>query len=596
MTSRTCLWTRINYFERKTLVIIFLPLFLCVGRAWADLTIANKGASRYKLVLPVKALPSEHYAAEELERYIEKISGVKLPIVTDSDSVTGNEILLGDNRHLGKLKIDLSKLGPDGFVLRTDGNRLIIAGGQPRGTLNGVYTLLEEKLGVRWFTPELEHVPRLDRLVLPKLNETRIPILQNRDVYWREMMRNADFAARHRLNGQHYSLTAKHGGPFTVYYPFVHSFDALVPQNLYEKHPEYFPLINGKRKSGYVQRCLSNPDVLKISIDRVRQWLKEHPDATVISVSQNDTINNCHCDQCKELDDAEGSPAASLLKFVNAVAEAIEQDYPNIRIDTLAYQYTRKPPKTIRPRRNVIVRLCSIECCFSHPLETCPSDKNQRFRDDIIAWGPVAPLLYVWDYTTDFGHYQQPFPNFDSLQANVRFFVKHGVKSLFEQGNYSGGGNGEMGPLRAYVLAKLLWNPETDVQKHINEFVAAYYGKAGPKILEYINAIHRPVREQGLHCHIFDRPKSPYLSEDVMNGGEKILTEAEAMAESDEVRFRVQVAELPVWYVKIANERVTGEARTNLVKQFVAIAQKTGISNVSESTSLAAWAKKQGIE
>jgi len=132
MTSRTCLWTRINYFERKTLVIIFLPLFLCVGRAWADLTIANKGASRYKLVLPVKALPSEHYAAEELERYIEKISGVKLPIVTDSDSVTGNEILLGDNRHLGKLKIDLSKLGPDGFVLRTDGNRLIIAGGQPR--------------------------------------------------------------------------------------------------------------------------------------------------------------------------------------------------------------------------------------------------------------------------------------------------------------------------------------------------------------------------------------------------------------------------------------------------------------------------------
>ena len=80
-------------------------------------------------------------------------------------------------------------------------------------------------------------------------------------------------------------------------------------------------------------------------------------------------------------------------------------------------------------------------------------------------------MLYVWDYTTDFGHYQQPFPNFDSLQSNVRFFVKHGVKSLFEQGNYSGGGGGEMEPLRAYVLAKLLWNPDTDVQKHIHEFV-----------------------------------------------------------------------------------------------------------------------------
>ncbi len=474
-----------------------------------------------------------------------------------------------------------------------DGNRLIIAGGKPRGTLNGVYTLLEEKLGVRWFTPELETVPRLERIRLQKFDETRVPALQNRDVFWREMMRNADFAARHRLNGQHYGLSEKHGGPFTVYFPFVHSLDALVPQDLYQEHPEYFPLINGKRKSGYVQRCLSNPEVLKISIERVRQWLKEHPEATIISVSQNDTINYCQCEQCKALDDAEGSPAASLLKFVNAVAEAVEPDHPNVRIDTLAYQYTRKPPKTIRPRRNVIVRLCSIECCFAHPLETCPAQENRRFRDDIIAWGPVAPLLYVWDYTTDFGHYQQPFPNFDSLQSNVRFFVKHGVKSLFEQGNYSGGGSGEMEPLRAYVLAKLLWNPDTDVKTHINEFVNACYGKAAPKILAYIDTIHGPVREQGQHIHIFDRPTRAYLNQEVMNAGEKILDEAETLAENDEVRFRVEVARLPVWYVKIANKRVTGEARKDLLNRFVAIAHKAGVSNISESTSLDDWAKKQ---
>ena len=223
---------------------------------------------------------------------------------------------------------------------------------------------------------------------------------------------------------------------------------------------------------------MSNPDVLKIAIDRVRQWLKEHPEATIISVSQNDTFNYCQCAKCKALDDAEGSPAASLLRFVNAIAEDVERDHPNVRIDTLAYQYSRKPPKTLRPRNNVIVRLCSIECCFAHPLEACSSPENQRFRDDIIAWQPVAPLLYVWDYTPNFSHYQQPFPNFDALQPNVQFFVKHGVKGLFEEGNYSGGGNGEMEPLRAYVLAKLLWNPYTDVQQHIAEFLRAYYDKA----------------------------------------------------------------------------------------------------------------------
>ena len=297
------------------------------------------------------------------------------------------------------------------------------------------------------------------------------------------------------------------------------------------------------------------------------------------------------------MDDAEGSPAGSLLKFVNSVAEAIEADHPNVRIDTLAYQYTRKPPRTIRPRANVIIRLCSIECCFAHPLETCPASENKRFRDDIVAWGPIAPQLYVWDYTTDFGHYQQPFPNFDSLQSNVRFYVKHGVKSLFEQGNYSSGGGGEMEPLRAYILAKLLWNPDTDVQKHIHEFVDAYYGKAAPKILDYLEVTHRPMRgPEGRHCHIFDKPRAFYLKEEVLNPAEKILDEAEQLAENDDVRFRVQVAHLPVWYVKIATDRVSGDAKTGLLKRFVAIARKAGISNLSESTTLDAWAKKQGVE
>lgn len=574
---------------------------LCLGVALtsrAELTLADKGQTQYRIVVPAGAIPSERYAAEELQRYLEKLSGAKLPIVTDAEKPTDHEILLGDNPHLAKLRppVDFAKLGPDGFALRVDGQRLIIAGGKPRGTLNGVYTLLEEKLGVRWFTPQLETVPKLDRVQLPELNETKIPALENRDVFWSAVMHNPDFAARHRVNGQHYGLTAKHGGAFTVYHPFVHSFDGLVPPELCKEHPEYLPLIKGERKSGYVQRCLSNPDVLRISLERVRQWIKEHPEATIISVSQNDTINNCQCDQCKAVDDAEGSPCGSLLKFVNAIAEAIEKDHPNVRIDTLAYQYTRKPPKTIRPRRNVIMRLCSIECCFAHGLDTCPSKENQRFRDDIVAWGPIAPLLYVWDYTTDFGHYQQPFPNFDALQANVRFFVKHGVKSLFEQGNYSSGGGGEMEPLRAYVLAKLLWNPETDVQQHTREFVNAYYGKAAPKILAYLEVTHRPVREDGRHVHIFDSPRSAYLNEDLMNAAEKILDEGEQLAENDDVRFRVQIARLPVWYVKIANNRVEGDAKTDLTKRFVTLARKAGISNISEGKTLDEWAKKLGVD
>lgn len=564
----------------------------------AELTLANNGQSEYRIVIAADAIPSERYAAEQLQLYLERMGGAKLPIVEDTEPATTREILVGDSKRARELLPEprLEELGPDGFHLRVDGTRLLIVGGKPRGTLNGVYTLLEEKLGVRWFTPELEVVPEPDRVSLPALNEIQVPALENRDVFWREMMRDADFAAKHRLNGQHYGLREKHGEAFTRYYPFVHSFDMLVPKELYREHPEYFPLIDGKRKDGYVQRCLSHPDVLKLAIENVKKWIREHPDANIISVSQNDTINNCQCPECKAVDDAEGTPAGSLLKFVNAIAEAIEVEHPNVRIDTLAYQYTRQAPKSIRPHRNVIVRLCSIECCFAHPLESCPSEANRRFRDDIIAWEPVAPLLYVWDYTPNFAHYQQPFPNFDSLQPNVRFFVNHGVKSLFEQGNYSGGGYGEMGPLRAYVLAKLLWNPDTDVRKQIREFLDACYGKAAGSIAEYLELATRQVRGKDCHAHIFDRPAVCYLNDEFLDEANRILATAEQRAENGSVRSRVEVARLPVWYVQIVRDRVKGEEKAELIRRFLKIARGAGISNISESMALDAWAKKMNAE
>jgi len=561
----------------------------------AELVLSHNASSEYRIVVGAGAIPSEKYAAEELQRYVQEITGAKLPIVTDDTPATSREIVVGNNSRLAKVdpKLKCEALATDAFMLEAKGKRLIVAGQPPRGTLYGVYALLEEKFGVRWFTPEQEFVPKTNRLVLPSsLKETQQPALENREVFWTEMMRDGDFAARHRLNGNSYHLTEKHGGRFAVYFPFVHSLDNLVPQELYKDHPEYFPLIKGKRVSGYVQRCLANPDVLKLSIAKVRGWIREHPEASIISVSQNDTENWCQCEQCKALDDAEGSPAASMIRFVNAVAADIASDYPKIRIDTLAYQYTRKPPKTLRPRDNVIVRLCSIECCFAHGLESCTAEENRKFREDIVAWQPVAHVLYVWDYTPNFGHYQQPFPNFDALQPNVRFFVNHGVKGLFEQGNYSPGGNGELGPLRAYVLAKLLWNPNTDVKRHITEFLNAYYGKAAPGMQAYLELLHAQVSDGKTHAHIFDSSKVAYLNPGFLEKADEVLGSAQASAGDEPTRFRVQVARLPVWYVKLGALSEQDPGRAELAKRFLAVSRKAGISNISESTRLDDWAKK----
>lgn len=575
----------------RSTLLAALGLAVLVSACRADLTIAEKGRSDYRIVVPKNAVPSERYAAEELQGYLAKISGATLQIVDDQAPRAAREIVLGDVPARGTV-IDREKLGTDGYVLRTSGEALLIAGGRPRGTLYGVYGLLEEKLGVRWFAPKVEAVPRRERLTVPTLDETHVPALEYREVYWSELIHDPDLAARHRLNGNSYGLTDRHGGRAVVYFPFVHSLDALVPPELFGQHPEYFPLIGGQRKNGYVQRCLSNPDVVRISIERVRGWLKDHPEASVVSVSQNDTFNNCQCPECKATDDAEGTPMGSFLKYVNAVAAMVAKERPDVKVDTLAYQYTRTPPKTLRPAPNVIIRLCSIECCFAHPLDGCPAASNTRFVADIKAWQPVAPRLYVWDYTTNFANYQMPFPNLDVLQPNVKFFVEHGVKGLFEQGNYSGGGHGEMEPLRAYLLAKLLWDPNTDVKRHTDEFLRGYYGKAAGAIQRYIDLVHAPVREKGLHAHIFHSPAAAYLDDRLIAGAGPLFDEAERLADDDDVRDRVRVARLPVWYVELATGRVKGDERKALLERFLDVARKAGISNISEGQALEDWAKR----
>jgi hypothetical protein len=199
----------------------------------------------------------------------------------------------------------------------------------------------------------------------------------------------------------------------------------------------------------------------------------------------------------------------------------------------------------------------------------------------------------VWDYTTDFAHYQQPFPNFAALQGNVRCFVAHGVKGLFEQGNYSTGGAGELEPLRAWLLAKLLWNPEADVPQLTAEFLAGYYGHAAGALGRYVNLMQQQVATTNVHAHIFDGPKVPYLNKDFLTAANILLDEAERQAAGNETSLRrVQTARLPVWYVQLATEPVNGAARAELLEKFLVVARRAGVSHISEGQTLDAWAQQ----
>ncbi|MGC9319305.1 MAG: DUF4838 domain-containing protein, partial [Armatimonadota bacterium] len=438
--------------------------------AEAEMTLATGGETSYAVVVDPEATVAEKHAADELSSFLGQVTGAQFEVVESAQPLDRPCLIVGPGRAAREIAPDLGydDLSPDGIVIETVGDNLVLAGDRPRGTLYAVYTFLEDVVGCRWWSSKASTIPQRPDLTLPDQHVRYVPPLEYREVFWWDAF-DADWAVRNKSNGHRAQLDEQRGGKVTYAGFFVHTFRQLVPDSHFAEHPEWFSERDGRRIGGEgarTQLCLTNEEVLNLTIERVRQRLRDDPDAMIVSVSQNDWDNHCLCAQCRALEEAEGSPAGPLLRFVNSVAEEIGPDHPDVAIDTLAYHYTRKPPSETVPLPNVIVRLCSIECSFLHPLA---SETNASFGDDIRGWDQICDRLYVWDYTTNFGHYIQPHPNLRVLAPNVRFFVEHGVRGIFEQGAYQSPG-AEFAELKAWMLAKLLWDPSRQTDELIEEF------------------------------------------------------------------------------------------------------------------------------
>jgi hypothetical protein len=542
--------------ERIVLSLLGLTLLGLALPAEAQLALAKNGKALLPIIIQPGATVTERYAGEELASHLEKITGAKFELKEiSSGEIPKAGIIIGPGELTAKLFPEVvdylqkpsSPFGGEQLTIRTKGNYLLLAGGRPRGTLYAVYRFLSKQCGVRWWTPWATTIPKKRTLTIPKLSIEEKPAFEYREPFWYPAF-DGDWAARNYYNGNSARLTEKHGGKI-IYKGFVHTFYALVPpQEYFDKHPEWFSLINGKRQWEYAQLCCTNPELRDFITERVRQWLKESPEANIVSISQNDWVGNCQCENCRALDEREGTPAASVLDMVNDIAQRLEKEFPNVAFDTLAYWYTRKPPKTIKPRPNVIVRLCSIECNFAQPLE---HESNKAFADDIRGWSKLTRRLYIWDYTTDFVNYAQPHPNWFSLGPNLRFFHKHGVLGVFEEGAYQSHG-AEFAELRAWVLAQLLWDPYQDDKKLIDEFLKGYYGKAAPYIRRYMELMHNAAKDYYLGC--FTPANAPFFNFETLSEAEKLWQQAEKAVKDDpEIYWRVRQAHMPVYYAFLNN-------------------------------------------
>jgi hypothetical protein len=528
----------------KSIAATFLSCLITLS-AEAAVRLAENGKPMARIIIGPDRNSQTEAAAEELATTLAEIVGAPFTVARAGARPTSPAIFVGKSPEAIRAfpEIDLSSLAPEEIVMKTRGEHLLLAGGGPRGDFYAVSRFLQEQCGVRWWTPWASRVPKNPDLTLGEISLRYRPSFELRHPYFLVSL-DPQWAARNCVNGESKSTTEKWGGAVR-YKGFVHTFYGLVPpEQHFATHPDWFSLVKGKRIHDRAQLCLTHPELRKEVVARVRQWLRESPDVNIISVSQNDWDGACECGSCRSVDLREGGPSGSLIDFVNHVAAQIEPDSPHVAVDTLAYQYTRRPPKSLRPRRNVIVRVCSNDCnygaSYDHP-------SNAEFAADLKGWAALTERIYVWDYASNFANLQ-PHPNWFTAGPKLHWFAGNKVKGAFIQGPINSHG-AEMAELRAWVLGQLLWNPRQDERSLVREFVHGYYGpKAGPLVFKYLEFME--AADDDFYLTHYAASDSPFLAYRHLAPAEMLLSQAEESVKEDrELAARIRLARLPLRYV-----------------------------------------------
>lgn len=479
--------------------------------------LAENGQTDFTVVVPDDASPCVNTAADVFITYFAKICGCAPSLKAESETRGfENTVLLGNTAFSESLRPADENLSGDGFLIYSDGSHLIIRGGADTGTLYGVYTFLEEYLGVRRFTPKLEKVPenknividsRVDRTVEPSFAVRRNDCAGTNDEY----------RAATRMNVSFWSEAEDYGGALT-YVLWDVTLDRLVPDSLFEQHPEYFALgQDGKRTTDHV--CLSNPDVLPIAVENARQAILDCPRKTSkhIHIGQKDNENYCRCETCEALYEKYGGVCAPTILFTNAFADALDDEFPDFTFTFYAYQETDRPPAdlSLRCSKNVVPVLCGLhKACRSHPLTDCGAvdgddsfenlfgDKKPQIAEDFANWVKIADRTYIYDYTINFLNTAQFFSNFGTMQQTMKYMRDTGITGYIY--NCGDGHEAAFNELRNYLLCKVQWDVECDVEYWMNEFLKGYYGEAAAPYIKEIIDIQTSQISATAHAFDFD--------------------------------------------------------------------------------------------
>lgn len=460
------------------------------------LTLAENGKAKYKIYAADPGDVASLNAAVELAQYLERITGASFtPLAHDRAFSDGPFIIVGRSSAFVKElcpSIPFDTLGKDGFVIRTVGPHLVIAGATPRGTMYGVNWFLDHQVGVKWFAPDFTVVPIKTTLAVNAVNEIQVPRFKYREVFSSEG--HDDFhTARNLLNGR------SHGRSFSPSAPELGVWESWWTAKGGDAN--FWTLLGEKGnsnpgwKSGG-QVAMMNNDVRQTMADEIIARLRSLEDYRSVAFNIHDMDWGWDMDAASKAfaDKHGGVPSAPRLDMVIDIADRVRKVLPDARFTFNPYHWSFTPPQGMTVPDYIIPFPMTIHVDYSAPLFGEP---NKKLAEDLLGWTKISKNVLVWDHTVNFFGFLQPTPNIYPICQSIQWLsTLDPVMGYFAEDSWMTPG-AEHAALRTWVIARLLWNPKQDYKALVKEFVDGYYGPAAPFMMQYIALSHGSMAKTG---------------------------------------------------------------------------------------------------
>lgn len=488
--------------------------------------LTQAGEAVAKVRVSPQASSVERFAAQELSRYVGKISGARLSVSERASP--------GPFVYVGKAEgAEAKGMAEESFRIVCDHSGLRILGADDRGTLYGVYTFIHDVLGVSWvhFREEEETVPRRETIRVPRLDRYEEPFFSERRMVCganprtREGREFIAWAAKNRLNTVFWDWqgnvpelmteeAVRKRGLKVVW--GGHNFGSWMPADEYFKaHPEYFALIDNKRQP--LSICATNPKVVDLHIRKILDFSAKYPGISIMGFWAYDNPIWCECERCNAADLAARDFASfwgknrlntyKYLKFANQVISRVAKERPGLRFELIAYGATLEPPPQldfdIHPNANLMVAL--IERMYDRPLEhKLTAQEKEGFvpglhsREDARKYGSFPTMLRKWRklapgpmyfyeyYTASLGCVACLFPMMFTIREDSRFYKKMGAQGFGTQGWLR---NWPSYNVSYWYAPQAAWNGEASHEEILSQFCREFFGGAGDAMFRFYRTL-----------------------------------------------------------------------------------------------------------